>query len=436
MNCAAAKQQWSENLGDLQHPLTDSLRQHLAECPECRKCFEQEQKLFHAIRPQQRMTASQHFKERVMNVIVAEETKEREQKKWQIKPLPRWAFVAVLTTLLISTAAMLPRGLRLFQSPSLRLLAQSVQAMSHIRTVHMVGRMRTLPGDNFELIGTSYGFVPIELWREFGEPSRWRIEKTGRVVVMDGAQSTLYITAGHQAMKASPDAGFVDSLKTLLEPEQILQAEQQAASKGGSELSETESGGIITLTVHQKAKGNFSDPWARNKSIAESDHTSVYRFDAESKRLKELYVFVNINGGKIEVLEITDFRYDEPLPSSLFTLSLPADVNWLQTPAEMKASSTSFIGPRDVAEFFFKSLASKDWSAMQQVVPQSVIQDSVKEFYGGLQILSIDEPVQSGLYPGYFVPYNIRLPNGKKRSSRLAVRNDNPEHRWYVDGGY
>jgi len=373
-----------------------------------------------------------------MNAIVHEEMQDRvkEPKGRRWNPWPRWAVLAGVSVALVVAVAMLPSGLGLFQSPGMRVLTQSVKAMSHLQTVHMVGRMRTLPGDNFELIGTKYDFVPIELWREFGEPSRWRVEKTGRVVVMDGQKSTLYIAAGHQAMNASPDAGFVEGLKPLLDPDQILQSEQEAASKGGSELSETVADGIITLTVHQKARGNFTDPWALNKSIAESDHTSVYKFDAESKRLKELYVFVNHNGGKIEVLEISSIRYDEPLAPSLFVLNLPEDVNWLRAPEEMKPSTVSFAGPRDVAEFFFKSLASKDWSAVQQVVPQNPIQDSIKEFYGGLQILSIGEPVQSGLYRGFFVPCDVRLPNGKKRSFRLAVRNDNPEHRWYVDGGF
>lgn len=435
MNCTTAKQQWTEILGEAQQPLEDSVRKHLEKCAKCRTGYEEDQRLFAAIRPQRKMAASHPFKERVMQAITTEETKERLPKKWQMNLVPRWAYVVALASFLIAAVAMLPRGFRLFPSPGVHLLTQSVEAMSHIQTVHMVGRMRTLPGDNFELIGTQYSFVPIELWREYGEPSRWRMEKPGRVVVMDGKESELYIEAGHQAMKGQPDAGFADGLKMLLDPDQILLLEQRTANQGQSELSESEAGGIITLTIHQKAKGNFADPWALNKSIAESDHTSVYKFDAESKRLKELNVFVNRNGGKIEVLEISSIRYDEPLPSSLFALNLPEDVNWLQRPEEMKGSA-SFAGPRDVAEFFLKSLASKDWNAVQQVLPESSIPGSIKEFYGGLQIHSIGKPVQSGLYPGFYVPYEIQLASGEKRSHRLAVRNDNSEHRWYVDGGY
>jgi RNA polymerase sigma-70 factor (ECF subfamily) len=48
----------------------------------------------------------------------------------------------------------------------------------------------------------------------------------------------------------------------------------------------------------------------------------------------------------------------------------------------------------------------------------------------------IGEPFQSGIYRGYFVPYQIRMRNGYVKSHNLAVRNDNPNGRWMVEGGF
>jgi hypothetical protein len=59
----------------------------------------------------------------------------------------------------------------------------------------------------------------------------------------------------------------------------------------------------------------------------------------------------------------------------------------------------------------------------------------MKKEYGGLTVISIGEPFKSGVYAGYFVPYTIRLRKGENKSYKLAVRNDNPERRWVVDGG-
>jgi hypothetical protein len=38
-------------------------------------------------------------------------------------------------------------------------------------------------------------------------------------------------------------------------------------------------------------------------------------------------------------------------------------------------------------------------------------------------------------YPGVYVPYEIRLKDGTVKKFQLAIRCDNPEKRWYWDGG-
>jgi hypothetical protein len=37
--------------------------------------------------------------------------------------------------------------------------------------------------------------------------------------------------------------------------------------------------------------------------------------------------------------------------------------------------------------------------------------------------------------PQVFVPYEIRLKDGTVKKWQLSIRCDNPEHRWYFDGG-
>ena len=52
-----------------------------------------------------------------------------------------------------------------------------------------------------------------------------------------------------------------------------------------------------------------------------------------------------------------------------------------------------------------------------------------------LQVIKIGEPFKSGIYPGEFVPYEIKLNNGTIKSHVLALRDDNPGKVWMVDGG-
>lgn len=491
MNCHQAAKRMID-LFDVEKPGMEPLAEHLQNCPECRLRFCEERRAFDTLRPVQRIVASQQFKGKVMNAIVVEARREsvQSERRWN-RGWPRWVAVGCAAALLLLVLPMLPFGRGGSQAAGLKLLAQSLEAMSNLETVHVIGRMRTLPGDNFELIGTKYEFVPLELWREYGNPSRWRVEKTGRVVVMDGQSSLLYIPGANAAMRGTPQSGFVEWLRPLLNPKNILQSELDAAQKGvvetrlaesrgvltlsarrkarvestprsGSvewlhplfspentlhlesdatqkspaEAALAEPDGVLTLTTHQKARGDFANSWAKNQSIEESDHTCIYKFDASSKRLEGLQVLINENGGQTSVLELTDFRYNETFPSNLFGLQLPSGVNWILEPAAMPPSSVTLNSPRETAEYFFDALAHEDWEAVLEVEPASRVDDRIKGYYGGLKVVSIGKAFKSGLYRGYFVPYEIQLRNGSTIKQKLAVRNDNPAGRWIVDGGW
>jgi len=161
----------------------------------------------------------------------------------------------------------------------------------------------------------------------------------------------------------------------------------------------------------------------------------VYRFDSGSNLLEGLQVVVSATGVDAVVAEFTDFRYNEVFPQSLYALELPADVNWMTDPAA-KPAQVSLNGPKEASAYFFDALARESWDSVLQVTSETRVPPVVKQVYGGLQVISIGEPFQSGLYPGYFVPYQVRLRNGSTKTFKLAVRNDNPAHRWIIDGGF
>jgi outer membrane lipoprotein-sorting protein len=436
MNCKEAIRSMTDLFDKEESPKAKLVREHLANCPACRVHFEEQQHLFEMTRQPGRITASHQFGAKTMKAIANEAALEatttgnfRHLQGWR-----RWTVAACATALLIFLLPNLPLHYGGKRSAS-AVLAQSIEAMSNVQTIHMTGRMRTVPGDNFELIGADYDFVPLELWRQYN-PSRWRVEKPGRAVVMDGTSSTLYISQLNQYMKASPQAGFVEWLRPLLNPESILQNELESAKAKLSDATVTEANGTIMLTVRRKAEGSFTNTWAKNKSINQSDHTCIYKFDSATNRLQSLQVMIHTGGEDVPVLELSAIRYNEAFPDTLFALQIPAGATQITTPEQMSSAVATILGPKDAAEYFFKALASKDWNAVLGVYPASTVPDLVKNYYGGLSILSIDEPFKSGLYAGYYVPYRIRLHDGTVISHKLTVRNDNPQKRWVVDGGF
>lgn len=318
------------------------------------------------------------------------------------------------------------------------LLAQGAQRLAGLSAIHIQARMRTLPRDNFEYIDVAHEFVGLDMWKRYGEPAQWRVEKAGRKVVMDGKAATLLIEP-NLAAKGGPDAGFVEWLKPLLDIDQVLSREVDLAARQGSRLSMRPSPsrkGEIEVTVAAKAQGDFSNDWLKNKSIIEADNRRVYRFDAESKWLRGLQVFVRGRSGETLAFEITDIEYNPSLADSLFSLALPKDVVWLTEPEQLADNARyERMLPAETARAFFLACADRNWEEAVKFMPHAARKDFQAAF-GGLRVVQVGKPFKSGLYRGWFVPYEVRLASGEAKKWNLAVRNDNPAKRYVVDGGF
>ena len=146
--------------------------------------------------------------------------------------------------------------------------------------------------------------------------------------------------------------------------------------------------------------------------------------------------------GKKETLivDITSIEYDVNLDPSLFVINLPAGVQWKGITPNLTGGGLKNVTSQHVAELFWLGIAKDDWKQVGEVSDffrnpsEKVLR--IKDYFSGLKVIKIGSPFKSGLYPGEFVPYEIRLKTGEIRRSNLAVRNDNPNKTWIVDGGF
>jgi hypothetical protein len=323
-----------------------------------------------------------------------------------------------------------------------QVLAEAAEATGKLMSVHIKAQIRTIPHDNFDGIGLDYDFVPNEMWKEFdGTPEgKWRIEKPGRVVVMDGNSSLLLIKPNHAA-KGGVYTGFVGWLKPLLDVDKVLDSELRLAQAQSSELLLTHGQGPdgrdkLIVTVEALAQGDFTNDWLKNKSIPDSDNCRVYTFDAQTKLLEGLEVYVHTEKEDVLVLKVTDIEYNVEINPSLFALALPQDVIWYGEPTKVADNQRyEQMTPKEVATAFFQACAREDWNEFLKFWPASAVDQRLKDYLSGLEIISIGEPFKSGRYPGWFVPYEIKFKNSYTKKWNLAVRNDNPARRYVVDGG-
>lgn len=95
---------------------------------------------------------------------------------------------------------------------------------------------------------------------------------------------------------------------------------------------------------------------------------------------------------------------------------------------------------QQTAKDFFSALQQGDWNKIATLCPPGFslgteLDQQTKDMLAGLKLIGLGEPFVKAPYPGVFVPYEIQFKNGEVKKFRLAVRQDNPERKWYFDGG-
>lgn len=110
-----------------------------------------------------------------------------------------------------------------------------------------------------------------------------------------------------------------------------------------------------------------------------------------------------------------------------------AGVSSYPTTVTPAISINAQLTPRETAVNFFQACAVGDWS---QASTYCSYVNQLKDQLDGMQVIKIGEPFKKiPGYAGLHVPYEIKLKSGEIKKYDLAVRNDNPQKVWQVDGG-
>jgi outer membrane lipoprotein-sorting protein len=348
---------------------------------------------------------------------------------------------AVAAAVIIAVVLFVSHGTFETKAIGAQVFEDAIRAAANLKSVHIKAKMRTTDNENFETILIDHDFVSHDLWKEFGNTPKWRIEKAGRIAVMDGNELLVLIRQPNRAVKGRPGSGLVLWFRQLLDPDKLLEAQLQSAQQNDWELALTHATGEdgrakVIVTIEAKAEGDFTNDYLKNKAIDQSDNRRVYWFDAQTKLLEGLQVYIHTDKEDVLVLEIEDIEYNCDLSPGLFTLVLPNDVIWAVTPKVLPDNEKyANMTPDEAARAFFQACADENWDEVLKFRYTTALDEDFKKYLGGLQIISIGKSFKSGLYGGWFVPYEVKLRNGSISKMNLAVRNDNPAKRYVVDGG-
>jgi hypothetical protein len=324
-----------------------------------------------------------------------------------------------------------------------QVLNDAAKAVEDVQSIHIKARMRTLPHDNMGMIGLEYAFVPIEMWKKVDEAGNilWKVEKPGRVIAVNKDSTLMLMKQANHAVKREPfpigafdtwyghlmnvDKIIDNALKTTMNRASDQLCMRNEVVKDGTEL---------VIEIESAAEGDYTNDYLKNKFITESDNKKVYRFDADTKLLKGFEVFVHTDKEDVLVFEVNEIEYNPKLDDGLFTIELPKDVIWHEE-AKILPDNEKYekMTPKQAAETFFKACSEKNWDEALKFWTASRMEEGLKERIGGLQIISIGEPFKSGLYSGWFVPYEIRLPAAE---FNVRVSNANSAKRFVITGTF
>ncbi|HEY5914185.1 MAG TPA: hypothetical protein VJA21_26660 [Verrucomicrobiae bacterium] len=331
------------------------------------------------------------------------------------------------------------------QAKAAQLMAKGAQAIGKLRTIHFRGQVRTLPGDNFSLVGPEFEPVPIEFWEQFGPDPRWRAEKSGRLVLMDGQSTLLYLKAPANVALKVPhpmsEAFDTDWLHRIADLSETLTEQlRQALAKNWKMSVATERGsdGRAKSVVTMQAKAPVPETDAfKNRYFDLSDTRQVYRFDSQTELLDSMQAYLVAKSGEVLVFELNQIDYNPTLDEDVFQIHLPADVTWQQsepkTPPEKETSVPK--SAKETARVFFEACARGDWAEVQRFWKLPV-DDYFKQYLGGLEVITLGDASTSALFgTAQIIPYEIKLKSGVVKKHALGLKKDGNTGGWYVDGG-
>ncbi|MEN6385406.1 MAG: hypothetical protein ABFD79_09420, partial [Phycisphaerales bacterium] len=195
MTCTEIKEQFVEYMESLLSEENKiQFETHLQNCCQCKNEFEKINAINQRFKSDAQKNSFISIENSVFNKIVCEQNKKLKQadainrslrivRKIMKSRITKFAVAAVIIFAAFLGITFLNKSTPVAYAN--QVLADAVKAVSDLKSVHMKARMRTLEGDNFGLIGLTYDFVPIEMWKrtESNGLLQWRVEKPKRILL-------------------------------------------------------------------------------------------------------------------------------------------------------------------------------------------------------------------------------------------------------------
>lgn len=396
------------------------LREHMANCHDCKAYYDELRKTFNILQP---LDTANIRKTKITHRL--------------------WRYAAAVAIFLFGFVI---GWNHLFSTPAvaddakLTFLQQSIQSVQNVGSFQMEVYARTTQQENFATFDLAMPFVKIDikLLRQ-NDFLFYRVEKAnGRTVVSDGRNQYMWIP-NVLYLKGSQESDFLEHFANLIFPERLLTIQKSAIKLSNeNKMTQVESDSTIVLTVDGVEKNSDLRQLFETGKMDDCRLIVENTFTKNDGLLRFVKLWVIKDGKKILLLHIDNIRYNVMLNKGEIT-RLPT-AEWTDI-TEQRATSSNRLKqlqnetPLQAAKRILNAIiADKDSQAAEALIYYKSILPQLIHKLKGCKVSAFETRKDSS-YVGVYVFYTLTTPEGNREKRHIAIRNDNEQHIWIVDGG-
>lgn len=396
------------------------LREHMANCHDCKVYYDDLRKTFNILQP---LDTANIRKTKITHRL--------------------WRYAAAVAIFLFGFVI---GWNHLFSTPAvaddakLTFLQQSIQSVQNVGSFQMEVYARTTQQENFATFDPTMPFVKIDikLLRQ-NDFLFYRVEKAnGRTVVSDGRNQYMWIP-NVLYLKGSQESDFLEHFANLIFPERLLTIQKSAIKLSNeNKMTQVESDSTIVLTVDGVEKNSDLRQLFETGKMDDCRLIVENTFTKNDGLLRFVKLWVIKDGKKNLLLHIDNIRYNVMLNKGEIT-RLPT-AKWTDI-TEQRATSSNRLKqlqnetPQQAAKRILNAIiADKDSQAAEALIYYKSILPQLIHKLKGCKVSAFETRKDSS-YVGVYVFYTLTTPEGNREKRHIAIRNDNEQHIWIVDGG-
>lgn len=421
MNCNDFKEKVVDLFDkDIDMQAQTQLREHMANCHDCKAYYDELRKTFNILQP---LDTANIRKTKITHRL--------------------WRYAAAVAIFLFGFVI---GWNHLFSTPAvaddakLTFLQQSIQSVQNVGSFQMEVYARTTQQENFATFDPAMPFVKIDikLLRQ-NDFLFYRVEKAnGRTVVSDGRNQYMWIP-NVLYLKGSQESDFLEHFANLIFPERLLTIQKSAIKLSNeNKMTQVESDSTIVLTVDGVEKNSDLRQLFETGKMDDCRLIVENTFTKNDGLLRFVKLWVIKDGKKILLLHIDNIRYNVMLKKGEIT-RLPT-AEWTDI-TEQRATSSNRLKqlqnetPQQAAKRILNAvIADKDSQAAEALIYYKSILPQLIHKLKGCKVSAFETRKDSS-YVGVYVFYTLTTPEGNREKRHIAIRNDNEQHIWIVDGG-